>query len=418
MKRFLILAISLAVLMSCEKVSGEKKQQDETPEIEKNKDFVPVSLTKAQESIRTETNSFAFNVFSALMEREAEMVGKNMMISPLSLSSALSMCVNGADGLTEEQMLQVMGYDGFTVDEMNSFYEVILDALVRADEKVDFLSANSIWHVRDIELYDSYKENISKVFSADVEEVDDFNADAVEKINEWCSKKTNGKIEKFIESDRVSGKVKLINALYFKGEWTDEFGKPHKKAFNHENGSVSQIETISDVRTIKYGEDENFQCVEIPYGNGAFVMDLILPSEDMSMKNAAMSLTAEVWDSLTQSMTEDEVMLEFPVFDIKYGKDLREILIELGMSSAFTVADFSKMSPTELLISQVLQKTYISVTEKGSEAAGVTDVTLEDSMAPEGDEGEKMTTFIADRPFFFIIRESSTGVILFMGKKS
>lgn len=399
--------------MSCEKVSGEKKH-----EIEKNKDFVPVSLTKAQEGIRTETNSFAFNVFATLLEREAEMVGKNMMISPLSLSSALSMCVNGADGLTEEQMLQVMGYEGFTVDEMNSFYEVILDALVRADEKVDFLSANSIWHIKDIELYDSYKENISKVFSADVEEVDEFNADAVKKINEWCSEKTNGRIEEFIEKDRVNCKVKLINALYFKGEWTDEFDKPHKKAFNHENGSVSQLETISDVRTIKYGEDENFQCVEIPYGNGAFVMDLILPSEDISMKNAAKTLTADVWDSLTQSMTEDEVMLEFPVFDIKYGKELSEILIELGISSAFTAADFSKMSPTELLISQVLQKTYISVTEKGSEAAGVTDVTMVDVMAPEGTEGEKLTTFIADRPFFFIIRESSTGVIMFMGKKS
>lgn len=136
------------------------------------------------------------------------------------------------------------------------------------------------------------------------------------------------------------------------------------------------------------------------------------------MKNAAKTLTADVWDSLTQSMTEDEVMLEFPVFDIKYGKELSEILIELGISSAFTAADFSKMSPTELLISQVLQKTYISVTEKGSEAAGVTDVTMVDVMAPEGTEGEKLTTFIADRPFFFIIRESSTGVIMFMGKKS
>ena len=141
----------------------------------------------------------------------------------------------------------------------------------------------------------------------------------------------------------------------------------------------------------------------------------------MKKVQSTLSICSHFLSSFSQfakSMTEDEVMLEFPVFDIKYGKDLREILIELGMSSAFTAADFSKMSPTELLISQVLQKTYISVTEKGSEAAGVTDVTLEDSMAPEGDEGEKMTTFIADRPFFFIIRESSTGVILFMGKKS
>ena len=409
-----MLAMSLVVLMACDK----NGQDPETPVIKKNKEFVPVVLTKVQEDVMQKTNSFGLDVFAELLKNEVETVGKNMMISPLSLSSALSMCVNGADGITEEQMLDVMGYGSFTVDEMNSFYEVMLDALVRADEKVDFLSANSIWHLKGISLYDSYKENVLKTFFADIEEVDEFNADAGNRINEWCSKKTYGKIPKFIESDKDKGVVKLINALYFKGDWTEPFDQPKKKVFNHENGSVSQIETISDLRMMNYSEAENFQCVEIPYGNCAFVMDLILPSKYMSMKEAAVALATGVWDNLVCSMEKENVILKFPVFDIKYRKDLGEILINLGMSSAFVDADFSKMSPTNLAISQVMQKTVISVTEKGSEAAGVTDVNME-VMAPEdGTGGEKVITFIADRPFFFMIRESSTGTILFLGKKA
>lgn len=418
MKQFILLTAYLVMLISCDKIIGKNEQVGETPAIEKNKEFVPVVLTKAQEGIKQETNSFGFDVFAEILDNEAEMVGKSMMISPLSLSSAVSMCLNGADGITEKDMLKVMGYERYTLDEMNSYYEVMLDALVRADEKVDFLSANSIWHVKDVSLYASYIENVSKIFFADIRQVDEFNAAAVRQINEWCSDKTSGKIPEFIESNRSEGKVKLINALYFKGEWTNKFDKPYKKTFSHESGSVSQTEMISDLREMKYAESEYFKCVEIPYGNGAFVMDLILPSEGMSIKDAAAALTADTWDNLTASMKSDEVMLEFPVFDINYGKDLRGILINIGLSSAFVGADFSKMSPNDLVISQIMQKTVISVTENGSEAAGVTEVIMEETVTPDDVGGDKFTTFIANRPFFFMIRESSTGTILFLGKKA
>ena len=127
----------------------------------------------------------------------------------------------------------------------------------------------------------------------------------------------------------------------------------------------------------------------------------------------------DVLSDMFASLTEEIVKLQFPVFEIEYGKEMTQVLMDMGMTSPFLDADFSKMSPTDMVISSVMQKSYINVSEKGTEAASVTDVTLEDAFAPEeSGAGVKIRNFIADRPFFFMIRESSTGVILFIGKKA
>ena len=420
MKRMFLIILTSLIIVSCDIVSAVSTDEPEKQEIVKNKYFEPILLTKAQERIAQESNAFGLGVFAELMSDYATTVGKDLVISPLSLSSALSMCVNGAEGRTKEQMLDVLGYEGFTIEEMNSYYDIMLDALVRADEKVDFLSANSVWHEKDILLYEEYKENLANVFDASVNEVESLSDEAViHAINEWCSDKTNGKIETFLEEGQDDGDVKLINALYFGGEWTTEFEKPISLTFNHETGTVSRLETVTGIRTLEYVENESFKLVEIPYGNSAFVMDFILPQEGLSIAGAAADLDMDVLRDMFASLTEEIVKLQFPVFEIEYGKEMTQVLMDMGMTSPFLDADFSKMSPTDMVISSVMQKSYINVSEKGTEAASVTDVTLEDAFAPEeSGAGVKIRNFIADRPFFFMIRESSTGVILFIGKKA
>ena len=284
---------------------------------------------------------------------------------------------------------------------------------------MDFLSANSIWHLKDILFYNEYKENMANVFDASINEVESFADEAViDAIIEWCSDNTNGKIVDFLDGSQ-DGDVKLINALYFGGEWTTEFEKPISLTFNHETGTVSRLETVTGIRTLEYVENESFKLVEIPYGNSAFVMDFILPQEGLSIAGAAADLDMDVLSDMFASLTEEIVKLQFPVFEIEYGKEMTQVLMDMGMTSPFLDADFSKMSPTDMVISSVMQKSYINVSEKGTEAASVTDVTMEDAVAPEGSgAGVKIRNFIADRPFFFMIRESSTGVILFIGKKA
>lgn len=145
---------------------------------------------------------------------------------------------------------------------------------------MDCLSANSVWHEKDILLYEEYKENLANVFDASVNEVESLSDEAViHAINEWCSDKTNGKIENFLEEGQDDGDVKLINALYFGGEWTKEFDKPVSIIFNHVTGAASKPEAVSETRILEYAENESFKLVEVPYDNGAFVMDFILQEE-------------------------------------------------------------------------------------------------------------------------------------------
>ena len=129
MKRMFLIILTLLIIVSCDIVSAVSTDEPEKQEIVKNKYFEPILLTKAQERIAQESNAFGLGVFAELMSDYATTVGKDLVISPLSLSSALSMCVNGAEGRTKEQMLDVLGYEGFTIEEMNSYYDITTDAI-------------------------------------------------------------------------------------------------------------------------------------------------------------------------------------------------------------------------------------------------------------------------------------------------
>lgn len=412
MRRILSIAAVL-VLASCSK---EPRHE----EIQKNDKFVPIALTRAQGEITLNVNSLGFDVLYEILSDTESEVASDLMISPLSLSSALAMCVNGADGSTKEQMLDLLGIEDGGIADLNSYYALMLDALVRADKKVDFISANSLWHKSSVALKDTYKNNMSETFDAEVNAVDFTEASTVDRINRWCSSKTNGMIPMIMNEPNPYVSVKLLNALYFKGMWKDAFEVTEEKQFRHEDGRVTAEKTIVEKRPLKCAQTSSFKCVEIPYGNGAYVMDMLLPEEDLTVSAAARLLSEGGWNGISKALDYKPVQLEFPTFEAKYDQDFSEILVRLGMTDAFSEnADFSNMSDdTSLMVSSVSQYVSISVTEKGTEASAVTDVTMgETSPGPDSGQDE-VFEFIADRPFIYLIRESSTGVILFIGKKS
>lgn len=381
---------------------------------ERNEEYVPIQLTKAQQELTAGVNDLAFDMLNKVVRAEEL---EDTFLSPLSLSAALSMVVNGADGATYEQIASVLGFEGKSVEEINAYYKLIIEKLTTADSKVDFVSANSVWVKPGFKLLDSYVATVEDNYLAAVEDVDMGTRQGIARINQWCSQNTNGKIPKFFDQPEPSIVLFLANALYFKGSWEKEFTKAVTDFFNHADGSVSQMKMMRAFRGIPYYGNKQLKCVELLYGNGAYAMDLILPEEGVSLEDAAAYLAQDgAWDEVASNLCTRKVILRFPKFKIENDMPLNDMLKELGMVDAFTPkADFSKMTERALMISSVKQKTYVDVTEKGTEAAAITGIT---AVAESARPYEEPCKFIADRPFFFLIRERSTGVVLFVGLKA
>lgn len=400
MKTGLILAAAAACILavSCEEQGPEYPGE-------------PIPLTKAEEGINASANNFGFEVFHELYE------DGQVLFSPLSASLALSMTATGADGNTAKQMTKVLGFDGFTTDEVNGYYKKMVSALLTADPKTVFEIANSIWISDRITVKKPFIDDCEKYYSSEVFPGADFGSmDTIDKVNKWCSDKTHGKIKNILEEPDPLLVMALMNALYFNGTWKYPFPNLFKNKFNTISGKAVEMEMMNTSAELPYSEYDGFRMVDLPYGNGSFSMKVILPGDKEDFGKAVKRFDAKTLDKLNGKAATKTVSVIMPKFMFDYTGSLSDVLVALGMADAFSPAkaDFSKMSNDGLYISFVKQKTFIDVNEKGTEAAAVTIVGMfENSAGPE----PEVIYFTADRPFLFVIQENSTGAVLFIGQK-
>lgn len=395
-------------LLSVGSLSACNKQDPETPG---NKPYEPIVLTKAEQEIKTASNQFGFDVYHQLYK------GENMLVSPLSLSLALSMTATGAAGQTAEEMLSTLGFAGQSIDDMNGYYKKMISALLEADPTTTFEVANSIWANEKAAMKKSFADLVNEYYSSEVYPADFSSQATVNAVNKWVSDKTHGKIDSILDKPNPNLVMALINALYFKGKWSFDFDeKTNKEDFTMISGKKMKVDMMKASEKLDYAESDGFSMVNLPYGNGAFSMKVILPAKNEDFGDAVARLDANVLARLNGSLSKANVNLKLPKFTFDYNSDLAEVLSDLGMKQAFLpTADFSSMSDRSLSISLVKQKTFIDVNEKGTEAAAVTFIGMvATSMGPQQ---IKNVNFFADRPFLFVIQENSTGAILFMGQK-
>jgi serpin B len=399
-----ICMLALGTIWAC------NKQDPEDPDVVEDKPFEAIVLTKAEQEIGNASNQFGFDVYHKIYEKD------NMLISPLSLSLALAMTANGAEGKTAEGMLSTMGFQGQGKDDMNTYYQKMVTALLEADPKTTFEVANSIWADERIGVKKSFTDVTKKYYLSEVYPADFKTQATVDKINKWCSDKTHGKIPVIMDGPNPELVMALVNALYFKGTWSFDFDdKIKKEDFTTLKGSKSKVEMMT-AELKAYAEYDGFSMVNLPYGNGAFSMYVILPSKDEDFGKAVERFDASTYQGLCRSLGSAKVNLKLPKFTFDYNTTLTNVLKELGMSLAFSnLADFSAMAEESLKISLVKQKTFIDVNQKGTEAAAVTFVGMMTTGAMPIEP--KTVDFFADRPFLFVIRENSTGAILFIGQK-
>jgi serpin B len=258
----------------------------------------------------------------------------------------------------------------------------------------------------------------AKYFDAEIANLDFTSPTALKTINDWCAKATNNLIKEPLDRISPCAAMYLINAIYFKGIWTTQFDKKNtaKATFFAENGTQSQVDMMHiPESSFPYYGDENAQYLDMAYGNGAFSMTVILPHEGKTLQDVIDNLSTDYFNNIVENrLQERSVRVFFPRFKMEYKIELQDdVLPALGMPSAFDskIADFSDMSKIHLFISRVIHSTFVEVNEEGTEAAAVTIVEMEYTSVGGG-----LPVFRADRPFMFVIRENSTGAILFIGK--
>ena len=403
---FLIVGIFLT---ACENETGQGNNNSPGP--------IEINLSATELQMAGESQNFAANLFSVINGLKAN--DENIVISPLSLNMALAMVWNGANGETKQAIQQAMGMGDYPQSDVNDYFKKLREDFVKTDPTVKLAIANSIWTDQDFPVKQSFYDVNKNYYQAGVKEVDFSSPNTLSLINQWCSDNTNGLIKDMLKEIPPDVVMYLINALYFKGEWSDTYGfdtsATSEAAFTKEDGSSIQVEMMSQNNTLKYYHDGYLSATSLPFGNNAFSMVFFLPNENVTFSEMVNQLKQPGYlANCLQSGAFANVNLYVPKFKIEYELGLNDALEQLGMGIAFSGdADFSGISDVSTSISNVLQKTSVSIDEKGGEAAAVTVIEMTWTM-PNSDSQEAV--FRADHPFLFAIRENSTGVVLFMGK--
>jgi serine protease inhibitor len=374
---------------------------------------VPIKLTQDQVALIESGNSFAFDIFSQVLKNTGQ--NENVMISPLSISYALSMTLNGANGTTRIAMLDALKLNGISVDAINNSYKNLTSALLSVDKRVLMSIANSVWIENNFTVKKSFTDILTDYYNADAEKFDIKDASAPDKINSWIEDNTNGLIKKMIDKLEDNTVMLLINAIYFKGKWKSKFDESNtiQMPFYKSTGNQVNIPMMKQKTDFNVYAGNGFMLAEFPYGQGNFVMDVILPDEHDGLSNILTSISDDSFFAWLSQMSERETDVSFPRFKYGFKKTLKEVLTDMGMGIAFTDwADFSNITDQyDLLINDVTHQSFIETNEEGTEAAAATVVEIGVTSMPPA-----ALVFKMDHPFLYIIRETTTNSIIFMGQ--
>jgi serpin B len=371
-----------------------------------------IPLTIEQQALVQSNNHFAFTLFNKSASLETK---ENLFISPFSVSTALSMTLNGAAGKTKTEMEKTLGYEGQQATTINDYIKSLSGQLQSIDKDVVFNVANSIWYRKGFTVEPSFILTNQTYYNAEVSALDFSSPSAVTTINDWVSLKTNKAIPTILGNITSDNMMFLINAIYFKGSWRNKFdaAKTSDQDFHKEDLSVVKCKMMYQQSTYRSLFNDSFSAIEMPYGQGNFVMTVMVPVVGKTTSDLIATFNADNWKKWNDAMYSNSVQISLPRFKMTYEKTLNDLLSAMGMADAFnsTIADFSGISATDkLYISEVKHKTMIEVNEEGTVAAAVT------STGMSATSIQLPQVINVNKPFVFVISEKSTGAILFTGR--
>lgn len=418
-----VLVFSFGACGSRKERESHEKEQREKPGVttveklnkgdEDNKEVIDENIQgdETNKDLYDATGEFAFGLL-----KECNESNKNILVSPTSVMFALGMTANGGVGDTLKEMESLLGGEGTDIGSINSLYKNYANRLESAEE-IKVSIANSIWINKDI--LTSVKETFLSVcdsfYGADVYKAS-FDGETIEMVNKWVEENTDGMIKKLLDTFEGDEAMMLINAIAFDGKWVEIYYENQVKdtTFTTIEGKECNIQGMySDERV--YIEDENTTGFVKDY-KGGYRFVAMLPKEDISVDEYIDGLTYDKYRKLMESKREAKVSAMLPKFQYDYSKEMKDALMEMGMTSAFesSLADFSNITEDDvnLYIGRVLHKTYIEVAEEGTRAAAVTAVLMDSNTAVIEEEIKKV---FLDRPFVYMIIDEENEMPLFMG---
>ena len=360
-------------------------------------------------------NKFGFKLFSEIQKSQSN---KNVFVSPISIAIALSMTYNGAGGETQEAMVKTLNFQGMSLEEINQANKELGILLNNLNPETQLNIANSIWTRKGISFSPSFLQVNQDFYQSQVREIDFNHPESLKIINNWVKDKTEGKIEKIIQELNYNDVMVLLNAIYFKGNWEEQFSEyfTREMRFYLANGTQKQHPIMFQSSRHLYYQNEYFQAVSLRYTKGLISMYIFLPMEQVGLEGFYQVLNEENWKNWMLKFRHNKINLGLPKFKTEYEVTLNDALKSLGMKIAFdkSAADFSGMGPIppNLYISEVKHKTFVEVNETGTEAAAVTGSRIKRMSG----RIEQTVDMLINRPFFFLIRDNDSGTILFMGE--
>ncbi len=357
----------------------------------------------------TQTTDFAFDLLKRVNEQDK---GVNTFVSPLSLHIALGMVLNGAKGQTAQEIQKTLKLDAQTLAEANQTYANLMENLPGVDPKVKLTLANSVWYRNNFTVETAFQDVLRQSFKAEVTPLDFASPTAKDRINQWASDQTNGKIKNVIQEVKPEHVMFLLNALYFKGDWKTQFKADQTvdMPFKLGSGSTKNVKMMRMNAPLRRAFRPTYTAFELPYANGNFAMTVLLPNVNSSADALINSLNTAEWNAVQKDMTEGAMDIGLPRFTLEYEIGLNSVLAKMGMPTVFTdAADLSGINRNGALkVDFVKQNTFVAVDEKGTEAAAVTSIGVVVTSVP--------VAYLCDRPFLFVIHEKTSGTVLFTGK--
>jgi serine protease inhibitor len=399
-RNLLTILILAGVIVSAGMVLAGQSDPDKKPLPE---------IVGAEKALAGSANDFGFELFARLANETS--ADSNMLISPLSAITALAMTYNGAWGKTMTEMGRALRIPDMPEPVLNESFHDLTTYLAQSDPSVTLEIANSIWYDRSLPVKPDFVTTMKQSYDATVRGLV-FGPGTADTINAWVAEKTHDHIQDMLSSPIDATLVMfLVNAVYFNAAWTQPFDPSvtSDADFHRPDGSTKTCRMMMSRGTLNHLDTGDFQSVEIPYGDGQYSMIVMLPGTGESVDDLSAQLTAGNWKQWTSEMSETNIALRLPKFTFSDGHGLNDALKAMGMVEAFErSADFSRMAEGGgIWIDSVLQKCFIRVDERGTEAGAATVVSMKKSLIRE---------VTLDRPFLFAVCERTTGAVLFLGR--
>lgn len=379
----------------------------------------PAPPPPGMETLMDGTDSFGGRLLAGLLADTPE---ANVAVSPVSVSLAMAMAGGGARGETRAALLAALGFAGMEPGELGRRHAALLERLRADDADVTLDIANSLWVREGIPLSEEYIAACARDYGARTGELDFRSEQAVATINDWVRARTRGRIPGIVDQLREEDALVLLNAVYFKGRWSEPFELEltRDREFRRPDGSRPPVPMMQRAGRFDYGEADGLQVLRLPYGEGGFALYLLLPAEDdqAGVSGLADRLTGGEFEHRRRGLNNREGELVLPRFRLEFSAQLNRVLSGLGMAIAFDPAraDFQGMLKAEIdmafYINEVVHKSFIEVNEEGTEAAAATGTRMGITSVPLEADRFRM---VCDRPFLWLIRDEATGTTLFIG---